>query len=161
MYLYSSPLTALRRAIVTNHLNECGHKAITQIRWLQEVEKRPHTMNDHYFSDYKEKFLALYRGNRQSSNHSQLVTKLKQHGSTRASTPYARPLSKSPSPSFDDSTTKVLSGLGEMGIPAKPIELLKLLPSDPLEPALHIMSTVRAYFQGQPILGAPHRVQRG
>lgn len=49
---------------------------------------------------------------------------------------------------FAASTAKVLSGLQEMGIRTKATDLPKLLPSDPYEPALHIMATVRAYFQG-------------
>lgn len=121
---------------------------MTQIQWLQELEKRPRTMNDHYFSDYKDKFMALYRGERQASSHGQLVSKLKQHGGTRSPSPHSR-LTKSPTPSVEDSTTKVLSGLTELGVTVKSTELLKLLPADPLEPALHIMATVRAYFQGQ------------
>ncbi|TFK33506.1 hypothetical protein BDQ12DRAFT_715805 [Crucibulum laeve] len=43
---------------------------------------------------------------------------------------------------------KVLAGLTELGMPAiKPEDLPKLLPSDPMEPALVIMADVRAYFQ--------------
>ena len=50
---------------------------------------------------------------------------------------------------FGRSTAKVLAGLAEMGMQGvKPADLPKLLPSDPLEPALSIMATVRAYFQG-------------
>ena len=50
---------------------------------------------------------------------------------------------------FGQNAAKVLAGLVELGISGvKAADLPKLLPSDPMEPALHIMATVRAYFQG-------------
>lgn len=57
-----------------------------------------------------------------------------------------------PDPSVPDSSAKVLSGLQEIGISSKATDLPKLLPSDPMEPALHIMATVCAHFQGMPSL---------
>lgn len=99
-------------------------------------------MNDHYYSDYKDKFLALYRGSRQTSNNGdtvKMLTKFANHPSS----------SKRNSPEFAESTTKALSSLTEIGFSVKASELLKLLPPDPWEPALHIMATVRAYFQGK------------
>ena len=45
---------------------------------------------------------------------------------------------------------KVLAGLREMGLTqVKAEDIAKLLPPDKMEPALHIMSDVRAYFQGE------------
>ena len=45
---------------------------------------------------------------------------------------------------------KVLAGLAEMGLTqVKAEDIPKLLPPDKMEPALHIMSDVRAYFQGE------------
>lgn len=45
---------------------------------------------------------------------------------------------------------KVLAGLREMGLTqVKAEDIPKLLPPDMMEPALHIMSDVRAYFQGE------------
>jgi hypothetical protein len=47
---------------------------------------------------------------------------------------------------------KVLTGLAEMGmVGIKPDDIPKLLPPDRMEPAIHIMSDVRAYFQGESI----------
>ena len=45
---------------------------------------------------------------------------------------------------------KVLAGLAEMGLrQVKAEDIPKLLPPDKMQPALHIMSDVRAYFQGE------------
>jgi hypothetical protein len=112
-----------------------------QIIWLQELEKRPRTMNDHYFSDYKDKFLTLYRASHQSVNHFSKVTTLTKY----AQRPSAVQRS---SPEFAENAVRALSALSGLGFDVKAPELLKLLPPDPLEPALHIMATVRAYFQG-------------
>lgn len=114
-------------------------------------------MNDHYFSDYKANFLALYRGDRQADKYGQLVSKLKQHGTSNTFTSQlygygtkAKQVSQPVACTFDESTTKVLTGFSEMGIDGvKATELLKILPPDTLEPALNIMSGVRAYFQGE------------
>ncbi|KAI0820963.1 P-loop containing nucleoside triphosphate hydrolase protein [Irpex lacteus] len=127
-------------ALVTKHVQDCGRKTIEQLQWLQELERRPRTMNDHYYSDYKDKFLALYRGSRQTSNNGSIVktiTKFANHPSSL----------KRNSPEIAESTTKALSSLAEIGLNIKAPELLKLLPPDPWEPALSIMATVRAYFQ--------------
>jgi hypothetical protein len=51
-------------------------------------------------------------------------------------------------PPFNQSVSKVLSGLAEIGIGTKATDLPKLLESDQYEPAIKIMSGVRAYFQG-------------
>ncbi|KAI0343435.1 hypothetical protein BDW22DRAFT_1170105 [Trametopsis cervina] len=125
--------------IILKHLENCGKQTMDQIVWLQELEKRPHTMNDHYFSDYKDKFLALYRGGRHTSNHGSIVANL-----TRFN---ALSRVKAQDSEFAQGAYKALSGLTEMGFNVKAPELLKLLPPDPLEPALQIMATVRAYFQ--------------
>jgi hypothetical protein len=50
---------------------------------------------------------------------------------------------------FQDGMARVLSGLplvGFNGVHA--VDLAKLLPPDPMEPALNIMASVRAYFHG-------------
>ncbi|KAF9047683.1 P-loop containing nucleoside triphosphate hydrolase protein [Panaeolus papilionaceus] len=56
--------------------------------------------------------------------------------------------SVTPTPSAPASITKILSGLAEIGLQGlKAEDLLRLIPSDPMEPALVIMADVRAYFQ--------------
>lgn len=112
------------------------------------LEKRPRTLNNHYYTDYCDKFLAHYKGCRHANTHNSLIHNLEAYNSSilPSSSPSSR---KSLIPDFAESTTKILSGLKEINISAKATDLPKLLPSDLYKPALHIMATVRAYFQGE------------
>ncbi|KAF9222274.1 hypothetical protein BS17DRAFT_735704, partial [Gyrodon lividus] len=122
--------------IVYDHLDEVAIRTKQKIEWLLELEKAPTTLNTHYYSDYKDKFLAYYNGCRQDSD---LVSKLKSY-----------PMSPR-APGFQVEThnaiTKALVGSSELGMTATASDLLKLLPPDPMEPALNIMAGVQAYFQ--------------
>ncbi|KIJ08216.1 hypothetical protein PAXINDRAFT_89188 [Paxillus involutus ATCC 200175] len=121
--------------IVYDHLDDAADRTKQRIEWLLELEQSPTTLNTHYYSDYKDKFLAYYKGCRENTD---LATKLKVYQSSKG--PFPRP-------NYSDSITKVLSGLAEIGIVVKAEDLPKLLPSDPMEAALNIMASVRAYFQ--------------
>ena len=114
--------------IVNDHLDEAANRTKEKIQWLLHLEQNPTTLNTHYYADYKDKFIAYYKAAREDSD---LLRKLKS-GSLAG-----EPLNKA------------LSSLNELGISAKPTDLPKLLPPDPKEPALNIMASVRAYFQGK------------
>ena len=116
-----------------------------RVEWLLDVEKQPLTLNSHYYADYRDKFLSYYRGCRRTDHDGTLMSKLEDYK------PYQKSKTVVTLPTeFQLSTAKVLSGLAELGIHGiKPTDLPKLLPSDPMEPALHIMASVRAYFQGE------------
>jgi len=107
------------------------------------MEDRPFSMNTHYLSDYRSKFLAHYKGSRESYEHTDIMKVIRSFSSSSNS---------SLKMSFNGLPTgiaKVLAGLAEMGINGvKPEDLPKLLPADKMEPALAIMADVRAYFQG-------------
>lgn len=103
---------------------------MTRVIWLLEIEKRPRTLNSLYYADYRDKFLAHYHSARSNDSNSFVDNT-------------SRP----------DLMSQVLSGLTELGIAGiKSSDLPKLLPSDPSEPALHIMAAVRAYFQGNVVV---------
>ncbi|KAF9234007.1 P-loop containing nucleoside triphosphate hydrolase protein [Melanogaster broomeanus] len=106
------------------------------IEWLLDVESTPTTLNTHYYSDYKDKFLSYYKGCRDGGN---LLAKLKRYPTNGAVPRHA--------PNYQHSINKVLSGLGDLGVAAKATDLPKLLSPDPMEPALNIMAGVRGYFQ--------------
>ena len=126
------------RAVVTDHVKKCGESALSRIDWLLDLERRPRTLNTHYYQDYRDKFLAYYRAWRYMGTNGGIFGKLEKYSSRSSS-----------KTEFGQSTAKVLSGLVEMGITGvKASDIPRLLPSDPMEPALHIMATVRAYFQG-------------
>jgi hypothetical protein len=95
-------------------------------------------------SDYKDKFLAHYKGTREKYDRFDImgaIESYKSSGSGKAS--------DDPSISQSTSIAKIMAGLAEIGMTGiRPEELPKLLPSDSMEPALMIMAEVRAYFQG-------------
>jgi hypothetical protein len=130
------------RVIVTEHLKKCGDRTKEKINWLMEVEKRPYTLNTHYYSDYKDKFLSFYRASRQMGDNSQFMK------NSQGYKPHV-PNSYNPATPFQTGMAQILSALPQVGITGtQAVDLAKLFPVDPMEPALNIMAGVRAYFQG-------------
>ncbi|KII95434.1 hypothetical protein PLICRDRAFT_25913 [Plicaturopsis crispa FD-325 SS-3] len=125
--------------VVSDHLKTCGDNATRKIEWLLQLEQRPFTLNTHYYSDYKDKFMSYYKGARELGENSSLLTNLQSYK------PHTHPQLAT---GFTNSMSKAMSGLTEVGFSGlKPTDLPKLLPADPYEPALNIMAGVRAYFQ--------------
>jgi len=122
--------------IVQEHLESCAERTREKIEWLLDVESMPTTLNTHYFADYRDKFLAHYRGARPKAS-----------GLSANLQSYTAPGPTEYPSGFQESVSRVLSGLSELGISAKPEDIPKMLPSDPMEPAIEIMASVRAYFQ--------------
>ncbi|KAH9485775.1 Interferon-induced GTP-binding protein Mx2 [Psilocybe cubensis] len=116
------------RSIMRQHIEQCRSNAENKISWLLELEEDPFSLNTHYFADYKEKFLAYYKGERQRYTGSGLMSTLSEENNPQIPQALA-----------------ALAALGLQGLNI--IDLQKLLPSDEMEPALNIMSDVRAYFQ--------------
>jgi hypothetical protein len=107
-----------------------------RVAWLLALEDRPFSLNTHYLADYRDKFLAYYKGAREQDRNANLMSAI-------------RGYSPQETREGECSITKVLAGLTEMGIHGvTPGELAKLIPPDGMEPALVIMADVRAYFQG-------------
>lgn len=125
--------------IVNEHLDSAAKQAKERIDWLLELEKAPTTLNVHYYSNYKIKFLGYYKGCRDPGA---LTTKLQN---------YRVPSTIHPNPNhgqaFQQAVHKALTGLTEAGLSVQASDLPRLLPVDPMEPALEIMAGVRAYFQ--------------
>ena len=114
-----------------------------RIKWFIALETNPRTLNETYYSDYRDKFLSHYKGWRpieaeadDDNPRASLTSRLRDHTLE----------------SFQNSVNGVLAGLTEMGIiGTQPGDLAKLLPPDPYDPAIEIMASVRAYFQGTAI----------
>lgn len=123
--------------IVHEHLEAAKERAQEKVDWLLQLEKAPTTLNVHYYSYYKEKFLAYYKGYR---DEGELTRKLQS---------YKPPPPNQHGSSFQQAISKAIGALNEANIPVQPLDLPKLLPIDPMEPALGIMAGVRAYFQGK------------
>jgi hypothetical protein len=127
---------------VSEHIKQCGDRTKERIDWLLELEKRPYTLNTHYYSDYKDKFLSFYRGCREKADNPQFMADLQKYR------PHV-PNQISEANSFQNGMAAILSGLPKVGITGtRPADIARLFPSDPMEPALNIMAGVRAYFQG-------------
>jgi len=57
------------RSIVNEVLTECHAVTLKKIDWLLEMEaSATFTLNEHYFSDYRQKFLESYRNARAEEN---------------------------------------------------------------------------------------------
>lgn len=120
------------------HIQRCADAAEQRMNFLLEEEQKPFTMNDHYFMDYRSKFLGHYKGIRQKSQNN-LADKLESNEKEAKL-----------------AVSRVISSLAELGLyHVDRSSLPRLLPPDPMEPAIEIMAEVRAYFQGSGCLSFP------
>ena len=111
------------------HIQKCADVTEQRITFLLEEEQEPFTMNEHYFMDYRSKFLGHYKGIRQKAESS-FMEKLQSEENKRV-------------------VNTVISYLAALGLSnVDPSTLPRLLPPDPMESAIEIMAEVRAYFQG-------------
>ena len=98
-------------------------------------------------SDYKNKFLAHYKGTREKYERLDIMSTIQSYNSYDSSDTKAA--YNTSTASQINGIAKIMAGLAEIGMSGvKPEELPRLFPSDSLEPALVIMAEVRAYFQG-------------
>ncbi|KIK81251.1 hypothetical protein PAXRUDRAFT_832978 [Paxillus rubicundulus Ve08.2h10] len=126
--------------IVYDHLDGAAARTKERIEWLLALEQSPTTLNTHYYSDYKDKFLAYYKGFRDNTD---LASRIKTFQSSNKVVPgFQGAIESRLNP-----ITQILAGLSAIGITVKAEDLPRLLSSDPMEAALNIMASVRAYFQ--------------
>ena len=97
-----------------------------------KIESDPFTLNNHYMSDYKEKFLTHYR-------------RVRRDARTRDGDLGAENVNKEEN---EGVTAEALSLLVRLRYEVTKQNLDRLLKQDTMEPALAVMSSVRAYFQG-------------
>ncbi|KIL62473.1 hypothetical protein M378DRAFT_179683 [Amanita muscaria Koide BX008] len=145
------------RIMMQDHVKRCWERTEERIEWLLEIEERPATLNTHYLADYRDKFLAFYKGARARDLNPHLHNSINSHLQHTSHAPSIFSFDSSAKggsspkvqvPQDVGGVAKVLQGLLELGITnVKPEDISKLLPSDPMEPALEIMAEVRAYFQ--------------
>ena len=120
------------------HITKCLGLAEERVSWLLALEDRPFTMNSHYLSDYRSKFLAHYKGAREAYQQPDLMKTIQAFHTRQLNTGYS-----------PTGVAKVIASLAEIGMSGiKAEDLAKLFPPDKMEPALEIMAGVRAYFQG-------------
>jgi hypothetical protein len=138
------------RTIIHNHLKDCFARTEDRIKWFIGLEALPFTLNQHYLSDYKEKFLAYYKAAREDDIRNFVTKQVKAYKNTSGTSSNSRALSRlSDEDECPKGIPKVLLGLTEMGITGiQPDDIYKILPADEMAPAISIMADVRAYFQG-------------
>ncbi|KAJ3508089.1 hypothetical protein NLJ89_g5947 [Agrocybe chaxingu] len=125
------------RILMKSRIEECFADAKRIIEWHLKVEDQPFSLNTHYLTAYREKFMAHYKGERLRYDQTGLMAALSRTTST-SSSPQDSP----------SALSQIMSGLAALGISGlAPEDLKKLLPADDMEPALGIMADVRAYFQ--------------
>ncbi|KAJ4482537.1 P-loop containing nucleoside triphosphate hydrolase protein [Lentinula aciculospora] len=130
------------KIIITEHMEDRFEATKNRIEWLLSLEHRPFTMNTHYLSYYKGKFLSYYKGCRVQDLNPELNIAFRTLDSNRQS------IGIHGSSPKENTANEVLAGLAKLGISdLQAIDLVKLLPADAMEQALDIMAEVRAYFQ--------------
>ncbi|KIM36796.1 hypothetical protein M413DRAFT_13760 [Hebeloma cylindrosporum] len=134
------------RTLLQQRIGELCTASEDRIKWLCCLEGYPFTLNTHYLSDYQSKFLAHYRAARQKYDSSNLLSTVNAYSPEVGQVYNSNNRSYTAAP--PTGVGKVLAGLLEIKMSGvKPEDLLKLLPPDPMDPALVIMADVRAYFQ--------------
>ncbi|KAJ7456122.1 hypothetical protein FB451DRAFT_1342231 [Mycena latifolia] len=130
--------------LVQDHINQRAEAAEALIaKQIALEEGGPFTLNEHYLADYKAKFLSYYKSTREEKQNPILAATIETY----------RPENGAPTDSYGNQLpltgiAQVLSGLASIGVSGVGAgDLVKLLPPDRMDPALNIMSDVRAYFQ--------------
>ncbi|KAF6746771.1 P-loop containing nucleoside triphosphate hydrolase protein [Ephemerocybe angulata] len=77
------------RSIVHNHLKQCFKRAEERVLWVLETEENPFTVNYHYLSDYKSKFLAYYKSARDRETRGEIAAHIEGRATSRSSAPVA------------------------------------------------------------------------
>ena len=119
------------RLIMHEYLESRLEAAKQKISWLMEIETDPFTLNNHSMSDYKAKILTYYRRFRQDA-----IKNSHLHRTNMSRQEYER------------ITADALSHLVRLGYEISKQDLDRLLSPDKMEPALAVMASIRAYFQG-------------
>ena len=128
-------LTSTSRNIMLSHIQKCADTAEQQIGFLLTDEHEPFTLNVHYYTEYRSKFLAHYKRDRLMSS--------------RATSRVMRNLDPDTS-DMESTLDTAISSLASLGLRSvDATSLAALLPPDLMEPAIGIMADVRAYFQGR------------
>ncbi|KAH9007591.1 P-loop containing nucleoside triphosphate hydrolase protein [Lactarius deliciosus] len=119
------------RSIMQSHIQKCADTAAQQIGFLLADEHEPFTLNTHYYTEYRSKFLGHYKRHRLiSTSDSRIIRNLDPDTC---------------SPSMKATLDEAISSLTRLGLQSA--SLATLLPPDSMEPAITIMADVRAYFQ--------------
>jgi hypothetical protein len=128
-------------SVICEHVQKRLEETHQRLMWLLELEDPPLTLNNHYYADYKDKFMTYYRS-AASERNSSLADKLQKWAPLNSG--------DNDEDAFRNGVAEMLSGAPKVGLAGlKATDLARLLPASAQERALKIMAEVRAYFQGQ------------
>lgn len=119
-------------------MNRRSERTKERIRWLLDLEERPRILNDYHYRDYRSKFLTWYKSHRSQFHNIPLLQKLQGH-------------ERNPS-DLSGKIKAIVDAFGALDggpLDIMPVNLVKVLRTDPYEIALDIMASVRAYFQSK------------
>ena len=122
------------REILYNKLKEHCDATSAHLRWLLALEEQPNTQNIRLYNQHLEKFTTHFKGVRFNITHSSPYEFIRSHKSERG----------------QNYVGQVISTLGSMGMSnVNPNDLLKLIEDDGSQPAIHVMASTSAYYQGK------------
>ncbi|EIN06635.1 hypothetical protein PUNSTDRAFT_115166 [Punctularia strigosozonata HHB-11173 SS5] len=131
-------LQSVVNTIVCEHIQKCLEETRQKLMWLLELEDPPLTLNNHYYTDYKDKFLTYYRSIANKKN-SALADQLQK---------WTAPKTGFVTDTFQDGVAQMLGAAPKIGFDGlKATDLVRLLPINAEERAFKIMAEVRAYYQ--------------
>ncbi|GJE98795.1 dynamin domain-containing protein [Phanerochaete sordida] len=116
---FQTPLLEQIRTVIDERLESAKSKTAERIQWMLEMEYPPFTNNDHYFSSYRDEYLAQFKEAR-------------------------NPTTEAKDPQL---LQEALGLLVQLGYPASEDALARLHPPDEYEQELIVMAETSAYFR--------------
>jgi GTP-binding protein EngB required for normal cell division len=113
------------QSVVSEHIKKCGDQTKEKVIWLTLIERRPFSLNQQYFYDYKDDYLSFYQSWGQRGRNDQ---------PDQASTPDQQ----------NSASAQIPTGSPQAGITGTNAADLT---TDAMGPALDVMAGVRAYLQ--------------
>jgi len=121
------------------HLSECLETTQNATALLLELERSGHTRNEYHFRQCKDKFLNHLKMQRELALNNPVLRDLSRIVSQEKPQPHS---------SFVSAITTAKAALGKAGISVtNELQLAKLLPSHPTDPALEDMAKASAGFE--------------
>src|SRR5258707_4310804 len=106
-------------------MKRCHEQAAERVNWLIDMEMLPFSLSTQYLSNYRAKFLALYKGAREKYENPDLIKLIKHYDTTKGSLASAPDIPVQQLTGF----AKAMTGLSEIGLSGiKGEDLPNLLP---------------------------------
>ncbi|KAH9925885.1 P-loop containing nucleoside triphosphate hydrolase protein [Epithele typhae] len=122
-------------AIASDFVQKSAEETLARIHWFLALERRPRTMNEVHYADYRQRFLGHYKAWRPRDTQPPLAQRIAEAAAANDGDDKA-------------ALNDVLSGLARLGHGgAQAVDIAKIGAADEYDAALEIMASVRGYFQ--------------